>query len=52
MIFFGGIALLGRMRSGGQGGPNDFMNSPMNPMNIGKSKAKVQMVPDTGVKFD
>ena len=28
------------------------MNSPMNPMNIGKSKAKVQMVPETGVKFE
>jgi cell division protease FtsH len=51
LIFFGGIALLSRARSG-PGGPNDFMNSPMNPMNIGKSKAKVQMVPDTGVKFD
>ena len=23
-----------------------------NAMNIGKSKAKMQMVPDTGVKFD
>jgi len=32
-----------------QGPGNNMMN---NAMNIGKSKAKVQMVPDTGVKFD
>jgi hypothetical protein len=38
LIFFGGLALLSRLRSGTA---NDFMNSPMNPMNIGKSKAKV-----------
>ena len=28
------------------------MGGPMNPMNMGKSKAKVQMEPDTGVTFD
>ena len=26
-------------------------NDPNNPFNIGKSKAKVQMEPDTGVNF-
>lgn len=49
LIFFGGIFLINRARNGGPGGaPGD----PMNPFNMGKSKAKVQMEPDTGVNFD
>ena len=46
LLFFGGLFLLNRARGdqGGLGGPN-------NPMNMGKSKAKVQLEPDTGVTF-
>jgi hypothetical protein len=39
LIFFGGLAILSRLRSGDN--PNDLMNNPMSPFNIGKSKAKV-----------
>jgi cell division protease FtsH len=46
LLFFGGLFLLNRARGdGGLGGPN-------NPMNMGKSKAKVQLEPDTGVNFE
>lgn len=46
LLFFGGIFLLNRARGdGGLGGPN-------NPLNMGKSKAKVQLEPDTGVNFE
>lgn len=38
LIFFGGIFLLNRARNGGPGGPG---GDPMNPFNMGKSKAKV-----------
>ena len=38
LLFFGGIALLNRFRGGGNGG---MPGGPMNPMNMGKSKAKV-----------
>ena len=27
-------------------------NNPMNPNNMGKSKGKIQLIPDTGVTFD
>jgi cell division protease FtsH len=45
---FAGLFFLSR-RSGGAGGP---MGGPGNPMGFGKSKAEIQMVPDTGVTFD
>lgn len=45
-FFLAGLFLLSR-RNGGMPGGND----PNNPFNIGKSKAKVQMEPDTGVDF-
>ena len=46
LLFFGGIFLLNRARGdGGLGGPN-------NPLNMGKSKAKVQLEPNTGVDFE
>ena len=45
LIFFGGLFLLNRARGGGG------MGGPMDAMNMGKSKAKVQMEPDTGVQF-
>ena len=48
LLFFGGLFLLNRAR-GGEGGMPGGMN---NPMNMGKSKAKVQLEPDTGVTFD
>ncbi|GAX15824.1 cell division protease FtsH [Fistulifera solaris] len=46
-ILFAGLFFLSR-RSGGVGG----MGGPGNPMGFGKSKAQIQMVPDTGVTFD
>lgn len=47
-ILFAGLFFLSR-RAGGAGGG---MGGPGNPMGFGKSKAEVQMVPDTGVSFD
>ena len=44
---FAGLFFLSR-RSGGMGG----LGGPNNPMGFGKSKAQIQMVPDTGVTFD
>ena len=43
---FAGLFFLSR-RAGGAGG-----GGPGNPMGFGKSKAQIQMVPDTGVTFD
>merc|ERR1719253_1828187 len=45
---FAGLFFLSR-RGGGVGGG---MGGPGNPMGFGKSKAEIQMVPDTGVTFD
>jgi len=44
---FAGLFFLSR-RGGAPGG----MGGPGNPMGFGKSKAEIQMVPDTGVTFD
>jgi len=46
---FAGLFFLSR-RSGGAG--MGGMGGPNNPMGFGKSKAQIQMVPDTGVTFD
>jgi len=46
---FAGLFFLSR-RSGGAG--MGGMGGPGNPMGFGKSKAQIQMVPDTGVTFD
>jgi cell division protease FtsH len=43
---FAGLFFLSRRASGGG------MGGPGNPMGFGKSKAQIQMVPDTGVSFD
>lgn len=49
LALFAGLFFLSR-RAGGSGmGP---MGGPGNPMGFGKSKAQIQMVPDTGVTFD
>jgi len=48
LLLVGGLFLLSR-RQGGMGGP---MGGPGNPMAFGKSKAKFQMEPNTGIKFD
>jgi cell division protease FtsH len=43
------------VQNGGQGGPGGGMGGMgggQNPMAFGKSKAKFQMEPNTGVKFD
>lgn len=45
---FAGLFFLSRRAGGGMGG----MGGPGNPMGFGKSKAEIQMVPDTGVTFD
>ena len=48
LILFGGIFLLNRSRMNSMGGGAD----PNNPFAMGKSKARIQMEPDTGVNFD
>eukprot|EP00527_Entomoneis_sp_CCMP2396_P009261 CAMPEP_0198138280 /NCGR_PEP_ID=MMETSP1443-20131203/1693_1 /TAXON_ID=186043 /ORGANISM="Entomoneis sp., Strain CCMP2396" /LENGTH=672 /DNA_ID=CAMNT_0043799991 /DNA_START=59 /DNA_END=2077 /DNA_ORIENTATION=+ len=48
-ILFAGLFFLSR-NAGGAGGGG--MGGPGNPMGFGKSKAEIQMVPDTGVSFD
>jgi len=49
-LLFGGLFFLSR-RSGGGNMPGG-MGGPGNPMGMGKSKAQIQMVPDTGVTFN
>ncbi|MCL7026855.1 hypothetical protein MKW94_024947 [Papaver nudicaule] len=48
LILIGGLFLLSRRGGGGMGGPG----GPGFPLNIGQSKAKFQMEPNTGVTFD
>jgi len=48
-ILFGGLFLLSRR--GGEGGGMPGMG-PGGPMDLGKSQAKIQMNPDTGVTFN
>ena len=43
----GGLFLLSRRSQGGMGGPGGN-----NPLAFGKSKAKFQMEPNTGITFD
>eukprot|EP00803_Ostreobium_quekettii_P009011 evm.model.scf_351.8 EVM.evm.TU.scf_351.8 scf_351:74309-82690(+) len=45
LLLVGGLFLLSRRSQGGMGG------GPGNPMNFGKSKAKFEMEPNTGVTF-
>jgi len=55
LLLVGGLFLLSRRSQngqGGQGGMGGGMGGPGNPMAFGKSKAKFQMEPNTGVKFD
>merc|ERR1712157_604861 len=47
VLLFAGLFFLSR-RAGGGGG----MGGPGNPMGFGKSKAQIQMIPDTGVTFE
>lgn len=44
---FAGLFFLSRRAGGGMGGMGG-----QNPMGFGKSKAEIQMVPETGVTFD
>lgn len=46
---FAGLFFLSRRAGGGGMGP---MGGPGNPMGMGKSKAEIQMIPDTGVNFE
>uniref|UniRef100_A0A1J3GZ60 ATP-dependent zinc metalloprotease FTSH 8, chloroplastic n=3 Tax=Noccaea caerulescens TaxID=107243 RepID=A0A1J3GZ60_NOCCA len=48
VILIGGLFLLSRRSSGGMGGPG----GPGFPLQLGQSKAKFQMEPNTGVTFD
>jgi len=48
---FAGLFFLSRRQGGGAGMPGGG-GGPGNPMGFGKSKAEIQMVPDTGVTFD
>ncbi|CAJ1950090.1 unnamed protein product [Cylindrotheca closterium] len=50
---FAGLFFLSRNAGGAGGGMGGGMGGgPGNPMGFGKSKAEIQMVPDTGVTFD
>ena len=49
LLLVGGLFLLSR-RGGGAGGPGGIGGN--NPLQFGKSKAKFQMEPNTGVTFD
>jgi len=49
-VLFAGLFFLSR-RGGGAGGMGP-LGGPGSPMGFGKSKAQIQMVPDTGVTFD
>ena len=49
LLLVGGLFLLSR-RGGGAGGPGGMGGN--NPLQFGKSKAKFQMEPNTGVTFD
>ena len=46
---FSGLFFLSRRSGGGMPGG---MGGPGNPMGMGKSKAEIQMIPDTGVNFE
>lgn len=46
-LLVGGLFLLSRRQGGGSGGPGGGNN----PMNFGKSKARFQMEPNTGINF-
>merc|ERR1711966_246016 len=48
-VLFAGLFFLSRRSGGGMPGG---MGGPGNPMGMGKSKAEIQMIPDTGVTFD
>jgi len=48
---FAGLFFLSRRSGGGQMG-GGMGGGPGNPMGFGKSKAQIQMIPDTGVNFD
>lgn len=51
LLLVGGLFLLSR-RGGGAGGGGGFGGGGNNPMQMGKSKAKFQMEPNTGITFD
>merc|ERR1719329_1737084 len=52
LLLVGGLFLLSRRSQQGGGGGMGGMGGPGNPMQFGKSKAKFQMKPNTGIKFD
>ena len=52
LLVVGLFLLTRRQQGGGGGGMPGGMGGPNNPMAFGKSKAKFQMEPNTGVTFD
>merc|ERR1712157_48945 len=50
-VLFAGLFFLSRRAGGGMPGGGG-MGGPGNPMGFGKSKAQIQMIPDTGVTFE
>lgn len=51
-LLFGGLFFLSRRSGGDAGMPGGGMGGPGGAMGFGKSKAQIQMVPDTGVTFN
>lgn len=52
-VLFAGLFFLSRRAGGGEGGgPPGAGPGGQGPMGFGKSQAKIQMVPDTGVTFN
>merc|ERR1719183_2097391 len=51
-VLFGGLFFLSRRAGGGGGAPGGGGMGGGGPMDFGKSQAKVQMIPDTGVTFN
>eukprot|EP00568_Trieres_chinensis_P009489 CAMPEP_0183298456 /NCGR_PEP_ID=MMETSP0160_2-20130417/5466_1 /TAXON_ID=2839 ORGANISM="Odontella Sinensis, Strain Grunow 1884" /NCGR_SAMPLE_ID=MMETSP0160_2 /ASSEMBLY_ACC=CAM_ASM_000250 /LENGTH=401 /DNA_ID=CAMNT_0025460491 /DNA_START=166 /DNA_END=1368 /DNA_ORIENTATION=+ len=50
-VLFAGLFFLSRQGGAGSG-MGGGMGGPGNPMGFGKSKAQIQMIPDTGVTFE
>jgi len=51
-VLFAGLFFLSRNNQGGQMGGGGGFGGPGGQMGFGKSKAEIQMVPDTGVTFE
>ena len=52
LLIIGGLLFLQRQRNGGEGGGGMGGGGGNNPLNMGKTKSKIQMEPKTGVTFE